>query len=43
MKHSALVKKLKLDDKSFSEIQDAVKKAESKTTGEIALAMIAES
>jgi len=43
MKHSALVKKLKLDDKAFSEIQDAVKKAESKTTGEIALAMIAES
>ena len=43
MKYKALVKKLKLDDKAFAEIQDAVKNAESKTTGEIALAVAAES
>lgn len=43
MKYKALVKKLSLDDKAFSEIKDAVKKAESKTTGEIAVAVAAES
>ena len=43
MKYKTLVKKLNLDKKSFVEIQDAVKKAESKTTGEIEVAVTAES
>ena len=43
MKYKALIKKLKLDDKALTEIQDAVKHAESKTTGEIAIAVTAES
>ncbi|MFA6936972.1 MAG: TPM domain-containing protein [Treponema sp.] len=37
------MKKLNLDKKSFVEIQDAVKNAESKTTGEIEVAVTAES
>src|SRR5574344_3036485 len=43
MKYKTLVKKLKLDDAAFAEIKEAVKNAESKTTGEIALAVTAES
>lgn len=38
-----LIKKLNLHDEDFAAIKDAVAKAESKTTGEIALAVTAES
>lgn len=38
-----MLKKLKLDEKAFKNIQDAVQKAEAKTNGEIELAITAES
>ena len=38
-----LLKKIKLSDSDMQQIKDAVQKAESKTTGEIALALTAES
>lgn len=38
-----LLKKIKLSDSDLAEIKNAVKKAESKTSGEIALALTAES
>ena len=38
-----LLKKIKLSDSDMAEIKAAVKKAEDKTTGEIALALTAES
>ena len=43
MKYKTLIKKLNLKDQDFENIKDAVAKAESKTTGEIALAVTAES
>ena len=43
MKTKTMLKKLNLSQKDFEEISDAVKKAESKTTGEIAAAVTAES
>lgn len=43
MKYKTLVKRLKLDDKAFEDIKNAVKAAETKTTGEIAIAVIPES
>ena len=38
-----MLKKLKLDEKAFRNIQDAVKKAEAATSGEIEVAVTAES
>lgn len=43
MKSEKLLKKLKLSEESFSRIQDSVRHAEQKTSGEIALALIYES
>ena len=43
MKYKTLLKKLKLGDSDFEEIKSAVANAEAKTTGEIALAVTAES
>ncbi|MCH5291107.1 MAG: TPM domain-containing protein [Treponema sp.] len=43
MKYKALIKKLSLDDADLEKIKTAVQKAESKTSGEIALAIAAES
>ena len=43
MKYKALMKKLRLNDADFKAIKDAVAAAEAKTTGEIALAVTAES
>ena len=43
MKYKTLIKKLKLSDSDFETIKSAVAEAESKTTGEIALAVTAES
>ena len=43
MKYKTLIKKLKLSDSDFQDIKEAVAKAESKTTGEIAIAVTAES
>lgn len=43
MKYKTLLKKLNLKDEDFSKIKDAVKKAESKTSGEIAIAITPES
>ena len=43
MKYSSLIKKLKLSQDAFDEIKEAVVRAEEKTSGEIALAMSAES
>ncbi len=43
MDTNSIIKKLKLDKNGFDKIQDAVKKAESKTSGEIAVCLAAES
>lgn len=43
MKKNSMLKQLKLTDESFEKIQQAVKKSESKTSGEIAVAVVAES
>ncbi len=43
MKYKTLIKKLKLSDQDFEKIKDSVAKVEAKTTGEIALAVTAES
>lgn len=43
MKFKSFVKKLNLKEEDFDEIKEAVKKAEEKTSGEIALAVAAES
>lgn len=43
MKYNTLLKKLKLKDEDFKAIKDAVASAEAKTTGEIAVAVTAES
>ncbi len=43
MKYKTLIKKLNLRDEDFEKIRDSVAKAEAKTTGEIALAVTAES
>ncbi|AEE15719.1 TPM domain-containing protein [Treponema brennaborense] len=43
MKKAVMLKKLKLTDESLTRIREAVMKAESRTTGEIALAVTAES
>ena len=43
MKYKSLIKKLKLGDADFDAIKNAVAEAEKKTTGEIALAVTAES
>ncbi len=43
MRKADMLRRLKLDDESFEKIKSAVKKAEDKTTGEIALAVTAES
>ena len=43
MKYNTLLKKLKLKDEEFKAIKDAVASAEAKTTGEIAVAVTAES
>ncbi len=43
MKYKTLIKKLRLSDADFKAIKDAVAAAEAKTTGEIALAVTAES
>ena len=43
MKYKTLLKKLNLKQKDFDDIKESVAKAEEKTTGEIALAVTAES
>lgn len=43
MNYKSFIKKLSLTDSDFEEIKQSVKKAEEKTTGEIALAVAAES
>ena len=43
MKYKTLIKKLKLKDEDFTAIKNAVAAAEAKTTGEIAVAVTAES
>lgn len=43
MKKNTMLKRLKLTEESFEKIQQAVKKSESKTSGEIAVAVVAES
>lgn len=43
MKSKTVIKKLKLDKNGFEKIQNAVKDAESKTSGEIAVCLAAES
>jgi putative membrane protein len=43
MKTNAMLQKLRLTDESLGRIRDAVEKAEGKTNGEIAVALIAES
>ena len=43
MKYNTLLKKLSLNQKDFDDIKESVAKAEEKTTGEIALAVTAES
>lgn len=43
MNTKQLLKKIKLSDSDMQQIKESVKKAESKTTGEIALALISES
>ena len=41
MKSKTVIKKLKLDQNGFEKIQNAVKYAESKTSGEIAVCLAA--
>lgn len=43
MNTKSVIKKLKLDDAGFDKIQNSVKKAESRTSGEIAVCLTAES
>ena len=43
MRKNSMMKKLKLEEASFVKIQEAVKKAEKNTTGEIAVAVTPES
>ena len=43
MKYKTLLKKLNLSEKDFSTIKDTVASAETKTTGEIAIAIAPES
>ncbi len=43
MKYRNLIKKLNLNEQDFARIKDAIKQAESKTTGEIAIAVAPES
>ena len=43
MKYKTLVKKLNIKEEDFSKIKDAISQAESKTTGEIAIAVTPES